>query len=65
VLPSVIITILYFYLVRENKRRDELAAQGRVAETGAVEETTDDGEKVVHAVDNNQLDLTDRENLAL
>lgn len=64
-LPSIVIAALYILLVRENKRRDELAAQGRVAEGGVVEETTEQGNKVAHTVDNNQLDLTDRENLTL
>lgn len=62
-LPSIIIVVLYILLVRENKRRDELAAQGRVNERGVIEETTEQGNKVGHTVDNNQLDLTDRENL--
>ena len=65
VLPSVIVAVLYIYLVRENKRRNDLAAQGRVTKSGVVEETTEQGDKMAHAVDNNQLDLTDRENLAL
>jgi hypothetical protein len=67
ILPSIIITVLYFYLIRENKRRDALAARGdnAITQGGIVEETTSQGDKVAHAVDNNQLDLTDRENLTL
>jgi hypothetical protein len=42
-----------------------LEAQGKVIDGGVVEEVTDEGVKIAHAVDNNQLDLTDRENLGL
>ena len=53
------------YLNEENKRRDGLVAAGKeIQEIGIVESTDGDGHHVDHAVDNNQLDLTDRENLA-
>ncbi|KAF9887941.1 hypothetical protein FE257_009463 [Aspergillus nanangensis] len=52
------------YLSRENHRRDQASAKGRVQHTGVVESFNADGIKVSHVVDNNQLDLTDRENLA-
>ena len=65
ILPSFVILYLRYYLVKENKRRDALEAQGKVTDGGVVEETTDEGVKVAHTVDNNQLDLTDRENLTL
>jgi hypothetical protein len=67
ILPTVIILFLRWYLQRENKRRDALAVTTPTAvlEGGVVEETTDDGVRIAHAVDNNQLDLTDRENLTL
>ncbi len=60
-----IVIVLRFYLSRENKRRDKLAAEGRVADTGFVESEAADGSHITRAVDNNQLDLTDRENLEL
>jgi hypothetical protein len=53
------------YLWRENKRRDKLEAENVVARNGFVETITTDGNKIVHEVDTNQLDLTDRENLKL
>ncbi|PNP47856.1 hypothetical protein TGAMA5MH_00908 [Trichoderma gamsii] len=63
ILPSIVIGVLRVYLSRENKRRDKLEAENHVASNGFVETTTTDGIKVVHEVDTNQLDLTDRENL--
>ena len=60
-----LVLYLRYYLVRENKRRDALAAQGEIQNNGVVESVTADGAKVTNVVDNNQLDLTDRENLAL
>lgn len=65
ILPSIVIGILRVYLWRENKRRDKLEAENLVARNGFVETITTDGSKVVHEVDTNQLDLTDRENLKL
>lgn len=65
ILPSIVIGVLRVYLSRENKRRDKLEAENHVASNGFVETTTTDGIKVVHEVDTNQLDLTDRENLKL
>ncbi|KIW12676.1 hypothetical protein PV08_09954 [Exophiala spinifera] len=63
ILPSFVILYLRYYLNKENKRRDALEAEGKVIDGGVVEEVTDEGVKIAHAVDNNQLDLTDRENL--
>lgn len=60
-----LVLYLRYYLVQENKRRDALAAQGEIQNNGVVESVTADGAKVTNVVDNNQLDLTDRENLAL
>lgn len=65
ILPSIVIGVLRVYLSRENKRRDKLEAENLVARNGFVETITTDGSKVVHEVDTNQLDLTDRENLKL
>lgn len=65
ILPSIVIGILRVYLWRENKRRDKLEEENLVARNGFVETITTDGSKVVHEVDTNQLDLTDRENLKL
>lgn len=52
-------------LVKENKRRDKLQAESDVRDAGIVEEVHDNGTTVTHVVDNNQLDLTDKENLTL
>ncbi len=65
ILPSIIILFLRWYLMRENKRRDALAAANTVLNTGIIESVEADGTKIAHVVDNNQLDLTDRENLTL
>jgi hypothetical protein len=66
VFPSVIIVCLRFYLARENKRREELDRKGLVHEIGVLEHT-DKGDGAIgdEVVDARQLDLTDRENLAL
>lgn len=46
--------------MKENRRRDALVAEGKnVQSMGVVEGDEGDGREV----DNNQLDLTDRENL--
>lgn len=65
ILPSVVIGVLRFYLWRENKRRDKLEAENLVTSNGFVETINTGGSKVIHEVDTNQLDLTDRENLKL
>ncbi|KAL1908688.1 hypothetical protein Sste5344_005513 [Sporothrix stenoceras] len=65
VLPTIIILYLRWYLAKENARRDALAAQGLVQEVGVVEHVDESGERVEEVVDARQLDLTDRENLAL
>jgi hypothetical protein len=65
ILPSIIIITLRLYLHRENKRRDKLEAESLVADNGIVETTNGDGTTMTRMVDNNQLDLTDRENLKL
>lgn len=61
---------LDYYLVtslssRENERRDRAAAEERVLNTSIVETVGADRETFTHVVSNNQLDLTDRENLTL
>jgi len=61
----MVIIYLRWYLALENKRRDLLQAETGSDETGIVEEVDEDGIKVDHCVDKNQLDLTDRENLSL
>jgi hypothetical protein len=53
VFPAILILYIRYYLDKENKRRDALVASGKEIE----------GHLVDHVVDNNQLDLTDRENL--
>lgn len=65
ILPSGIILYLRYYLVRENHRRDELAANddAQILHKGVVEDVDADGTRTHTVVDNNQLDLTDRENL--
>lgn len=65
VLPTIIVLYLRWYLVKENNRRDELARQGLVREVGIIEHVDDSGERTEDVVDTRQLDLTDRENLAL
>ncbi|KAL2429253.1 putative transporter PB10D8.01 [Exophiala dermatitidis] len=63
IIPATDILVLRWYLVRENKRRDALEAASKVAHRGIVEDVEVDGTKRQTVVSNNQLDLTDRENL--
>jgi hypothetical protein len=64
VFPAILVLYIRYYLVKENKSRDALVASGKdIRETGVVEESDGEGHLVDHLVDNNQLDLTDRENL--
>ncbi|CAK7200217.1 hypothetical protein SEUCBS139899_002908 [Sporothrix eucalyptigena] len=65
ILPTLIILYLRWYLKRENTRRDALANQNLIQEVGVVEHVDESGERVEEVVDARQLDLTDRENLAL
>ena len=65
VLPFAIVLLLRWYLVRENTRRDALASQGLVRETAILEHVDSSGDRTEEVVDARQLDLTDRENLAL
>ena len=60
-------TVLYlrYYLQKENKRRDVLATNGAIQEVGVLEHTDENGQRTEEVVDARQLDLTDRENLAL
>ncbi|KAI9935116.1 hypothetical protein ASPWEDRAFT_54123 [Aspergillus wentii DTO 134E9] len=64
IIPSLTILYLRWFLSSENKRRDRLQAQNQVSESGIVEHTSADGSRTAEVVDNNQLDLTDKENLA-
>lgn len=64
IVPSLIIITLRVYLSRENTRRDNLDAAKQIS-SGVIETINSDGTKDAHVVDNNQLDLTDRENLRL
>ncbi|KAH7137915.1 allantoate permease [Dendryphion nanum] len=65
VLPTGVILTLRWYLVKENKRRDQLQAEGKISEVGVLQREGEAGEGVVEeVVDARQLDLTDRENLA-
>lgn len=64
-LPTFIVLFLRYYLVKENKRRDELAKRGEIREIGVIEHIDESGERREEVVDARQLDLTDRENLAL
>ncbi|KAI1622995.1 MFS transporter [Exophiala viscosa] len=63
ILPACDILFLRWYLLRENKRRDALEANAQVAHEGIIESIEVDGTKKQTVVSNNQLDLTDRENL--
>lgn len=65
VLPLCVVLYLRWYLVRENRRRDELERKGLVREVGIVEQVDESGQRTELEVDARQLDLTDRENLAL
>ncbi|KAF1959471.1 MFS general substrate transporter [Byssothecium circinans] len=64
VLPALIVLYLRWYLVKENKRRDELDRLGKIQEVGIVQHSDEGGETTEVVVDARQLDLTDRENLA-
>lgn len=64
VLPMGIVLALRWYLKRENARRDTLKEQGLISEVGVVEHSSG-GEVSEEVVDARQLDLTDRQNLAL
>ncbi|KAF8848455.1 MFS general substrate transporter [Acephala macrosclerotiorum] len=64
VFPALLVLYTRYYLNKENKRRDALVASGKdIQGTGVVESSDGEGHFVDHVVDNNQLDLTDRENL--
>lgn len=65
ILPAIIVLYLRYYLVAENRKRDELAAKGLVREIGVIEDVDESGHSEDHVVDARQLDLTDLENLAL
>ena len=66
VFPTVIILYLRTYLKRENTRRDRLQSGGLINEIGVLEHVNkEDGTVAEEVVDARQLDLTDRENLAL
>ena len=57
--------VLYirWYLQRENKRRDLSSADQSEDDLGVVIEIDENGQKVERTVSDNQLDLTDRQNL--
>lgn len=62
--PALLVLYIRYYLNKENERRDGLVASGKeILETGIMESQDVDGHYVNCMVDNNQLDLTDRENL--
>ena len=65
VFPMFLVLYLRYYLVQENKRRDELDKQGLIREIGVVERVDGEGDRKEDVVDARQLDLTDRQNLAL
>jgi hypothetical protein len=66
VFPTIIIICLRFYLDKENKRRDGLESRGLINEVGVLEHIDkEDGTIEEEVVDARQLDLTDRQNLAL
>ncbi|KAH8760546.1 major facilitator superfamily domain-containing protein [Diaporthe sp. PMI_573] len=65
VFPMLLVLYLRYYLNKENKRRDSLAQKGEIRETGVVEHVDESGNRTEEVVDARQLDLTDRENLAL
>lgn len=65
VFPMLLVLYLRYYLSKENKRRDSLARKGEIRETGVVEHVDESGNRTEEVVDARQLDLTDRENLAL
>ncbi|KAI9679004.1 MAG: hypothetical protein M1822_007430 [Bathelium mastoideum] len=66
IFPMFLVILIRYYLKQENKRRDELQRKGTIQEVGVLEHTNQDDETVgEEVVDARQLDLTDRENLAL
>ncbi|KAH8890081.1 MFS general substrate transporter [Thozetella sp. PMI_491] len=65
VFPMFLVLYLRWYLVKENERRDKLQQQGLIREIGIVEHVDESGTRTEDVVDARQLDLTDRENLAL
>lgn len=65
VFPMGLVLYLRWYLDKENKRRDDLQRQGLVREVGIVDHVDENGLRTEDVVDARQLDLTDRENLAL
>lgn len=65
VFPMLLVLYLRYYLNKENRRRDSLAQTGEIRETGVVEHVDESGHRTEEVVDARQLDLTDRENLAL
>lgn len=65
VIPIFLVLYLRYYLNKENKRRDGLAQEGEIRETGVIEHIDEGGNRTEEVVDARQLDLTDRENLAL
>jgi hypothetical protein len=65
ILPTCIVLYLRWYLAREKRRRDEIDRQGLIREVGVIEHVDESGETTEEVVNTRQLDLTDRENLAL
>jgi hypothetical protein len=66
IFPMFLVLYMRYYLDKENKRRDALAAQGLITETGVLENVDDvSGVRTEEVVDARLLDLSDRENLAL
>jgi MFS family permease len=65
ILPTCIVLYLRWYLATENKRRDEIDRQGLIREVGVIEHVDESGQTTEEVVNTRQLDLTDRENLAL
>ncbi|ORX97963.1 hypothetical protein BCR34DRAFT_641381 [Clohesyomyces aquaticus] len=64
ILPSRVVLVLRWYMVRENRRRDALESKGKIQEVGIMQHFDESGESREEVVDARQLDLTDRENLA-
>ncbi|KAL9097935.1 MAG: hypothetical protein Q9165_000261 [Trypethelium subeluteriae] len=66
ILPMSLVIFLRYYLNGENKRRDESQNGRAVNEVGVLKHTNQNDETIgEEVVDARQLDLTDRENLAL
>lgn len=66
ILPMFLVLYIRYYLDKENKRRDALAAQGLITETGVLDNADEtSGAMTEEVVDARLLDLSDRENLAL